>query len=143
VTKRDLRFVTVPHAFCLRALAGEPLEIHAGAAAPAGFIHIEDALDALLLAARSSGYAPANAVGEVTTVASLADLVRRAAAERGIDVRVHSSAPADRSVSQPAFTVTSRLEDAGWQPARRLAETVPAILDYYASRRPFASGETA
>ena len=28
VTKSDLRFVTAPHAFCLRAIAGEPLPIH-------------------------------------------------------------------------------------------------------------------
>jgi UDP-glucose 4-epimerase len=138
VTKRDRRFVTVPHAFCLRALAGQPLEIHATAAAPVAFVHVDDAVEALLLAARGQGYAPANATGEVATVACVARLVQQAAAVRGVEVTIHaaqSPRPPATCPEPPAFTVHSRLEALGWRPNGRLAGTVPEIFDYYARSR--------
>lgn len=98
VMKRDLRFVTVPHAFCLRVLAGEPLPIHPGGRAPLPFIHLEDAVSALRLAGAAPAppsiqrYAPANAVGEVASVLDVARLVQRAAWDAGRDavLRFHT-----------------------------------------------------
>jgi len=131
VVKRDLRFVTVPHVFCLRALADQPLEVNAGAVAPAGFVHLDDAVSALRIAARSAGrgYAPANAVSQVVAVADVAHLVQQAGAERGLTVQIRSSAAA--STVEPAFAARSRLSAEGWRPTRSLAESIGAILDHY------------
>lgn len=125
ITKQDLRFVTVPHAFCLRALAGQPLEVRS--AAPAGFIHLDDAVEALLAARPKAGYLPANAVSEVTTVAEVARLVRLAAG-RG-DLAEPDVPPSG------TFQVSSRLDHLGWQPRLTLAQTVPAIFDHYAAQQ--------
>jgi nucleoside-diphosphate-sugar epimerase len=139
VTKRDLHFVTVPHAFCLRALAGQPLEVNAGATAPIGFVHVDDAVDALLLAGASAsgtGYAPANAVSEVATVRDVAGCVTRAAATHGVSARVVVPAPpAAPGAPAPAFTVPSRLAALGWRPRRRLEDAVPEVFAYYQAMR--------
>jgi nucleoside-diphosphate-sugar epimerase len=156
VVKRDLRFVTVPHAFCLRALAGETLEIHPSGLRPLAFLHLNDAVEALVAAGAHAGYAPANAVGEVATALDVARAVERAALERGLEVRVREgtsppgplsqgergNAARDRLIagkadSAPAgFRVKSRLEAVGWRPAGRLddpARGIPAILAHYAA----------
>ena len=138
VMKRDLRFLTVPHAFCLRALAGQPLEVHPTGLSPIGFVHLDDAVEALRLAATPAGespegrpgYAPANAVGEMATALDVAHLVQRAAAALGIDVVVRGDAGGSAGGPAPP-EVTSRLAAHGWRPARRLADGVPDILAYY------------
>jgi nucleoside-diphosphate-sugar epimerase len=143
VTKRDLRFVTVPHAFCLRVLAGQPLPIHASGLAPLGFLHLEDAVAALRLATglpdRERPYVPANAVGEVASVVQVARLVQRAAWESGHDAVLQLHAPEGQPEPAP-FRVRSRLDGAGWRPRGRLAETVPRLFAYYAGE-PSASHE--
>ncbi|MBI3970017.1 MAG: NAD(P)-dependent oxidoreductase [Chloroflexi bacterium] len=139
VTKQEPRFVTVPHAFCLRALAGEALEVHAGGLRPMAFVHLDDAVDALLRAApdESGGradsgvYAPANAASEVATVTVVARLVEQAAAARGLAVTVRLP----EGGGQPSFAVHSRLFAAGWQPRRTLAAAVPEILAHYRARQ--------
>lgn len=155
VMKRDLRFVTVPHAFCLRVLAGEPLPIHPGGLASLPFIHLEDAVSALRLAgaARSpQGYAPANAVGEVASVLDVARLVQRAAWESGQDavLRFHTSEGVQTregvDIAPPvgqSFAVRSRLERAGWRPVGRLATALPAIMTHYARAGTAGSGPEA
>ncbi len=136
VIKRDLRFVTVPHAFCLRALAGEPLPIQSGGLAPLPFIHLPDAVGALRLAAESSsagGYLPANAVSEVATAVDVARLVQQAAWAAGRDavLRFHTPQPAAPPAVTP-LVVRSRLEGVGWRPEGRLATEVPSIWTHYA-----------
>jgi nucleoside-diphosphate-sugar epimerase len=131
VTKTELRFVTVPHAFCLRALRGETLRVTQSGVAPLGFIHIEDAVSALIAAVPKRDYAPANAVGEVASAAAVAHAVMEAARLRRVKVEIEipdqSAMPAD-----PPYSVTSRLTAAGWQPRRLLADGVDEILAYYA-----------
>lgn len=150
VTKRDLRFVTVPHAFCLRVLAGEPLPIHPSGLAALGFVQLEDAVAALRLAPgltdRARPYAPANAVGEVATALQVARHVQRAAWSAGTDavLQVHApNVPAEDGPVVAPFRVTSLLDGAGWRPRHTLAETLPALFDYYAGRpaeRPDGAG---
>ena len=130
VTKRDLRFVTVPHAFCLRALAGQPLRVTGSGLAPLGFIHLDDAMSALL-AAPSTGYAPANAVGEVAPVTAVLDAVAAAARRLGLSVQVEAPACPSHGVTV-RFDVATRLDAAGWRPTRFLEQSVAEILDYYA-----------
>ena len=127
VMKRDPRFVTVPHAFALRALRGEPLVVNAGGADPLGFIHLDDAIDALL-AARADGYAPANAVGEMLSVLDVASAIVGAATERSVECAVSAPSP---MVASEAPVVSSRLLAAGWRPTRSLTQTAGELLDYY------------
>jgi nucleoside-diphosphate-sugar epimerase len=133
VTKRDLRFVTVPHAFCLRALAGETLRIHPSGLAPLGFVHLQDAVSALVASRVPVGYHPANAVSEVATAADVARVVRDLARERGRDAAIEI--PDDGALHGPqALAVSSRLQRAGWSPRRTLRDSIGAIYDHYASR---------
>jgi nucleoside-diphosphate-sugar epimerase len=133
VTKRDPRFVTVPHAFALRALNGQLLEVHESGLAPIGFVHLQDAVSALIAARPASGYAPANAVSEVLTVVDVARVIERAGALRGL--RVLSALPDVAASNPPTFSVTSRLSWAEWTPAHRLEATASDLLDHYASQR--------
>lgn len=132
VTKQDLRFVTVPHAFCLRALAGETLHVHASGMTPIGFLHLDDAVSALIAARTDSAYAPANAISEIVTAADVARLVRGTAQARGYDVKVEVPEKTMER-QQRAPEVTSRLIERGWSPRRSLHESVGAIFDYYAA----------
>jgi UDP-glucose 4-epimerase len=144
VVKHDPRFVTVPHAFCLRALAGEPLRIHPSGRHPLAFVHLDDAVQALRLAAPARGYAPANAAGELATALDVARLVQRAAWAHGHDAVVEHvdqqslldpGAQAGGPAGPPALpALSSRLSGAGWAPRRSLADTVPQIFEYYATR---------
>ncbi len=154
VMKRDLRFVTVPHAFCLRALAGQTLEVHPSGRLPLGFVHLDDAIEALRLAAvalagaatpapagsappaAGGAYWPANAVSEVATVLDVARLVQEAMAARGGAISVQTPAGLEprgsHSTAAPGYRVASRLYTCGWQPRECLAREIPRLLDYYA-----------
>jgi nucleoside-diphosphate-sugar epimerase len=131
IMKKDLRFVTVPHAFCLRLLRGETLRVDPSGLRSMGFIHISDAVSALI-AAPADGYAPANAVGEVATVVDVARAVEAAARRRGLGAAIEVP-PSSADPAPPRFTVSSRLHAAGWQPAWTLEQTVGDVLDHYAS----------
>jgi nucleoside-diphosphate-sugar epimerase len=148
VTKSDLRFVTAPHAFCLRAIAGEPLPIHPAGLQPAGYVHLADAVAALRLAAalptRERPYVPANAVAETASALEVARLVQRIAWAAGHDatLRLHTPGPpeapeapegADGTPGGQAFTVRSVLDGVGWHPVGRLAEDLPRIFAHYAA----------
>ena len=129
VMKHDLPFMTVPHAFALRARRGEPLTVNPEGASPLGFIHLDDALSALV-AARSGGYAPANAVSELLSVLDVASAIVAAARGRGVECAV--SAPSPLMPTEGPH-VSSRLVSTGWHPTRSLAETADELLDYYAA----------
>ena len=128
--KADPRFLTVPNLFCLRVGRGEPLVVHPGANRPIGFLHLDDAVEALMLAARASdtaGARPYNVVGEILTVGEVADAVRASAARRGLAVRVEGAAP-----SPPRrWTVASALEPLGFRPARTMRDSLDDVLAYY------------
>jgi nucleoside-diphosphate-sugar epimerase len=129
VMKRDPHFVTVPHAFAIHAVRREPLTVNPGGADPLGFIHLDDAVSALI-AARSTGYAPANAVSELHSVLDVASATVGAASERGWECAVHAPGPMIRTTGPQ---VTSRLTAAGWRPTRSLVESAGDLLDYYAT----------
>ena len=128
VMKRDPQFMTVPHAFAQRARRGEPLMVNPGGADPLGFVHLEDAVGALI-AARSSGYAPANAVSELLSVLDVASAIAGAATERGIECSVSAPGP---MIPTETPSVKSRLFETGWRPARSLVATAGELLEYFA-----------
>jgi len=129
VMKRDPLFVTVPHAFALRALRGEPLVVNPGGAASLGFVHLQDAVSALI-AAPAEGYAPANAVSELLSVLDVASAIARAASERDIECAISAPSP---MITTEEPLVSSRLFAAGWRPTRSLGESAGELLDYYAT----------
>lgn len=136
--KRDPRFLTVPNLFCLRTARGESLTVHAGANRPIGFLHLDDAVGALIAAAvgadrlvageaSAAGAVAANAVSEVLTVGEVAEIVGRLAEERGLLTRVEGAAP-----PPPArWSVSSSLDSVGFRPRRAMAESLGAVLDHY------------
>lgn len=138
IMKRDLRFVTVPHAFCLRALAGEPLRVHTSGLLPAAFVHLEDTVCALELVANaplSAAYVPLNVADEVRSALDVArlvmDVARMAGAEPILEVDDASSATLEGAGAPAPFAVTSGLTTLGWQPRGTLRAALPAIWAHY------------
>lgn len=129
VLKRDLRFVTVPHAFCLRLLRGEAPRMDPSGAHPQGFVHLDDAVEALISARVDQGYAPANAVTEVLTVPEVLERITEAARRRGLHVPPPSTVKP--SVTE-RFSVTSRL-DGTWTPRRLMRPTAVPLLEALAA----------
>ncbi|MFN8525400.1 MAG: NAD(P)-dependent oxidoreductase [Chloroflexota bacterium] len=130
VMKRDPRFLTVPNLFCMRTAAAQPLTVHPGANRPIGFVHLDDAVRALLSLLDQTGNATcaaANVVTEVLTVGEVADHVGAAAAARGLEVRVEGAAPAPME----RWRVISRLDPGLTVASRDMASAVGEVLDYY------------
>jgi nucleoside-diphosphate-sugar epimerase len=130
VMKRDRRFVTVPHAFCLRRLAREPVTVTASGARPLAFCHLDDAVAAMRVATVGLApgvYAPANAATEVLTAYDVRDVVDQEARRFGIPVPDDSPAPGLPS----RFSVSSRLHDAGWLPRREMREAMTDVVAYF------------
>lgn len=136
--KRDPRFLTVPNVFCLRTARGEALTVHPGANRPIGFLHLDDAVRALLAAAEGAdqlvgreasagGAVAANAVSEVLTVGEVAAIVGRLAEARGLSTRVEGAAPPPPE----RWSVSSSLGAVGFRPRRAMAESLGAVLDHY------------
>ncbi len=133
LTKRDFRFVTVPHAFALRRLGGLPVVINPSGVRPLGFCHLDDAVEALRLApvgVAPGTFAPANAATEVLTVPEVLDRVDASAREFGILVP-------DAGLREPGtfgdrFRVRSRLATVGWHARHDVAGSMPEILRHYA-----------
>ncbi len=127
VMKSDPSYMTVPNLFSARAAHGEPLRILEDR--PMGFVHVDDAVEALLAAPRLLGdgaWQVANAVGEVRTIGDVARTVQRLALDRGLRVEVDGSTTSDSS-----FAVTSRLERKGFRSTRTMDESLGVVLDYF------------
>jgi nucleoside-diphosphate-sugar epimerase len=122
----DPALMTVPNLFCQRAARGEVLQVQDDR--PLAFIHVQDAVEALLLAeARlfrsGSPWQVANAATEVATVGHLARTVRRLAEQRGRLSRIQGAA-----ASEATFQVRSRL---GLQPTHTLETSLGEVLDFF------------
>lgn len=130
--KDDPRFLTVPNLFCKRTVAGEPLTVNAGANRPIGFLHLDDAVQALRVAAevtrsRGSGARAVNAVSEVLGVGEVAAIVEHEAGARGMRPIVTGAGP----LTGPRWSVASSLDAAGFRPTRTMRSSLGEVLDYY------------
>ncbi|MFN8634479.1 MAG: NAD(P)-dependent oxidoreductase [Chloroflexota bacterium] len=130
--KHDPRFLTVPNLFCLRAATGQLLTVSAGANRPIGFLHLDDAVQALRLAATlahagGSGARAVNAVSEVLGVGEVAAIVEREATARDLQTSIQGAGP----LSAARWSVASSLDAAGFRPARTMQESLGEVLDYY------------
>ena len=118
----DPAFMTVPNLFCQRAARGEVL--HVLEDRPLGFIHVQDAVAALLLAGeRVSAWQAVNAAPEVATIGQVARTVQRLGQERGLRVCVEGAA-----ASEATFRVRSRLP---LEPAHTLEQSLGELLDFF------------
>ena len=136
VTKRDFRFVTVPHAFALRRLGGLPVSITPSGVRPLAFCHLDDAVAALRLArvgVAPGTFAPANAATEVLTVPEV--LVRVDASARAVGIPVPDAGVGEPGPSGDRFRVHSRLALVGWNPRQDVAGSMPGILRHYAGHQ--------
>jgi nucleoside-diphosphate-sugar epimerase len=118
----DPAFMTVPNLFCQRAARGEAL--HVLEDRPLGFIHVDDAVSALLLAAeRVSTWEVVNAAPEVATIGQVARTVQRLGQERGLRVELSGAA-----ASEASFRVQSRLP---LRAAHTLEQSLGEVLDFF------------
>jgi nucleoside-diphosphate-sugar epimerase len=120
-------FMTVPNLFCQRAISGEVLRVIEDR--PLAFIHVDDAVDALLRAL-DCGPEPwqvVNAAPEVATIGQLARTVQRLVQARGAWVSIHGAAS-----TEATFAVRSRLDAVGFKPSYTLASGLPAVLEFFA-----------
>jgi dTDP-glucose 4,6-dehydratase len=118
----DPAFMTVPNLFCQRAARGEVLRVLEDR--PLAFIHVLDAVSALLLAGeRVSTWEVVNAAPEVATIGQLGRTVQRLGQERGLRVYLEGAA-----ASEATFRVRSRLP---LQPAHTLERSLGEVLDFF------------
>ena len=131
VMKVDYRFMTAPNKFCLQAARGERLVVNAAGTQPLGLIHVADAARACLFASRLAGapaYLAANAATETASALAVARQVATAAEHYGIAVQVEAPAA---SGAEARGQFPSRLREAGFAPARSLAEGIEETLAYF------------
>ncbi len=135
IMKATPSFMTVPNLFCQRAVRGEPLQVLEDR--PMGFIHVDDAADALLASAplAESGWRAVNAAPQVATIGEVARTVQRLAQTRGAHVAVHGQAATEAATeipseapTHPTFEVRSEL---ALQPRHTLASGLVDVLDYF------------
>ncbi|HLZ25734.1 MAG TPA: NAD(P)-dependent oxidoreductase [Chloroflexota bacterium] len=127
IMKTSPPFMTVPNLFCQRAARGEVLEVRVDR--PMGFIHVQDAADALLRAAETrspSVWTVVNAAPEVATIGQVARTVQQLIQRRGGAVQIQGAAS-----SEAGFAVHSALADDGFTPQRTLASGLGEVLDLF------------
>lgn len=129
VMKRDPLFLPVPQRFCLEAARGQPLHVATGPETLLAFVHLADAVEGLLRCRHLETHLlVANLAAEVRTVASVAEAVRDAAGQRGLSVRI---AYQGRPRAYAPRKVSSVLERTGFQPTRRIEDSVGEVLEHY------------
>jgi UDP-sulfoquinovose synthase len=124
----DEVFGTTLNRFCLQAVIGHPLTVYGQGGQTRGYLNIVDTIRCVELATLNpparGEYRVFNQFTESFTVSELADLVKRAGAEVGLNVRVDSvdnpRIEAEQHYYNPAHT---KLLDLGLEP-RYLSETL-------------------
>jgi nucleoside-diphosphate-sugar epimerase len=116
-------FMTVPNLFCQRAARGEVLRVLEDR--PMAFIHVEDAVDALLQAGtrQDCGFELFNAAPEVASIGRVALTVQRLAKARERCAQVEGATRREAN-----FQVRSRLE---LQPRHTLENGLGQVLDFF------------
>jgi nucleoside-diphosphate-sugar epimerase len=130
IMKTTPAFMTVPNLFCQRAADDEVLNILEDR--PMAFIHVDDAADALLLAAETASaslptWRTYNAAPQVATIGHVARVVQRLMQARGGSARMLGATTAEAT-----FEVRSQL---GLQARHTLETGLGDVLDYFRARR--------
>jgi len=138
----DEYFGTVLNRFCVQAVIGHPLTVYGEGGQTRGFLNIRDTLQCVELAVANppelGEYRVFNQFTEQFSVAELAELVRRSAAELGYEVEVkrfpNPRIEAERHYYNAANT---KLRDLGLRPhllGEELVRSMLMIIARYADR---------
>jgi UDP-sulfoquinovose synthase len=138
----DEVFGTALNRFCLQAVIGHPLTVYGRGGQTRGYLNIVDTLQCVELAVRyppeAGEYRVFNQFTEQFSVVQLAELVRRAGAEVGIDVRVdHLENPRVEMEEHYYNPMHTKLLDLGLKPhllSETLIESMFAAIDRYKDR---------
>ena len=133
--KTSPAFMTVPNLFCERAATGQVLQVLQDR--PLAFIHVDDAVSALLLASERLRRRPVahwevvNAAPEVACIGQVARIVQTLARARGLSTVIEGNA-----ASEAGFEVRSVLEtEDGFRPSRTLTDGLDPVVEFFAGAR--------
>jgi UDP-sulfoquinovose synthase len=138
----DEYFGTVLNRFCLQAVIGHPLTVYGEGGQTRGFLNIRDTLQCVELAVTNppelGEYRVFNQFTEQFSVAELAELVQRSAAELGYEVEVRSY-PNPRIEAERHYynAANTKLRELGLKPhhlGEELVRSMLGIIDRYKSR---------
>jgi UDP-sulfoquinovose synthase len=129
----DQYFGTVLNRFCVQAVIGHPLTVYGEGGQTRGFLNIRDTLQCVELAVSNPAdlgeFRVFNQFTEQFSVAELAELVRRSAAERGLDVEIKSFPnPRVEAESHYYNAANTKLHDLGLEPHLLGEELVHSVL---------------
>ncbi len=129
----DEYFGTVLNRFCVQAVIGHPLTVYGEGGQTRGFLNIRDTLQCVELAvtnpAKLGEYRVFNQFTEQFSVGELAELVRRSAAELGIDVQVKRFPNPRVEAERHYYNATNtKLHDLGLEPNHLGEELVRSML---------------
>ncbi|HSI80851.1 MAG TPA: NAD-dependent epimerase/dehydratase family protein [Solirubrobacterales bacterium] len=138
----DEYFGTVLNRFCVQAVIGHPLTVYGEGGQTRGFLNIRDTLQCVGLAVENppelGEYRVFNQFTEQFSVAELADLVRRSAAELGFEVEVRSYPnPRIEAESHYYNAANTKLRDLGLEPhllGEELVRSMLGIIDRHRDR---------
>jgi len=138
----DEYFGTVLNRFCVQAVIGHPLTVYGEGGQTRGFLNIRDTLQCVELAVNNPAelgeYRVFNQFTEQFSVAELAEVVRKAAAETGREVEVRNYPNPRIEAEQHYYNAAhSKLLDLGLQPhylSEELVRSVLGIIDRYRDR---------
>jgi UDP-sulfoquinovose synthase len=138
----DEYFGTVLNRFCVQAVIGHPLTVYGEGGQTRGFLNIRDTLQCVELAVTNppalGEYRVFNQFTEQFSVAELADLVRKSAAEVGIEVEVRNF-PNPRIEAERHYynAANTKLRDLGLRPhllGEELVRSMLTTIDRYRGR---------
>jgi UDP-sulfoquinovose synthase len=129
----DEYFGTVLNRFCVQAVIGHPLTVYGEGGQTRGFLNIRDTLQCVELAASNPAelgeFRVFNQFTEQFSVAELAELVQRSAAEMGYDVSVNSYPNPRIEAERHYYNATNtKLIDLGLEPHYLGEELVRSML---------------
>jgi UDP-sulfoquinovose synthase len=136
----DEYFGTVLNRFCVQAVIGHPLTVYGEGGQTRGFLNIRDTLQCVELAvanpAKLGEFRVFNQFTEQFSVAELARLVQRSAAELGIEVEIKRF-PNPRVEAEEHYynAANTKLRDLGLEPALLGEELVRSMLGIIEAHR--------
>jgi len=159
----DELFGTALNRFCVQAVIGHPLTVYGAGGQTRGFLNIVDTLQCVELTAANppaaGEYRVFNQFTETFNVAELADKVRHAGAELGIEVEVHNVANPRVEAEEHYYNpVHTKLPALGLQPTllsetliesalgvigRHRDRVIPGVIDPATTWRPATVGQPA
>lgn len=138
----DQYFGTVLNRFCVQAVIGHPLTVYGEGGQTRGFLNIRDTLQCVELAVSNPAdlgeFRVFNQFTEQFSIAELADLVKRSAAELGREVEVRSFPnPRVEAESHYYNAANTKLHDLGLEPhllGEELVHSVLGVIERYRDR---------